>query len=215
MAAGDVTKALRNAVRARIGPASTLGFTDAQIYSYLSYSQHDIAWRVPDAALNELTSVASGNLAGSSFTVPTDFLRERLVKVGTTGVVAGRVSVAEQKSISALEPTATNPFYYLWYDGSTVKFRLFVGNDVSTLAYTLMYVAAPTAVDASTDPLLNTGLHGLMVQFAVRRCRELRGEYDLAQVELAAYLASVSVVAFRYGHTKRNDGAPGDPAVMK
>lgn len=217
MAAGDITKALSDQVRARLGEASKQGLLDDDIYAHMSRGQYDLAWRLNDGLIPELTKEASGNLASSRATLPGDFLRERLVMIGATDVVARRASITELDALddnSLWLPSLTNPFYYIWYNitAAAVVLLVDVSNAASTDAYKLKYVAKPTEVDASTDPDYDSNLYGLIVDFAVMRGRQMQKEYAEAERLWRRYQDQVRVMNSRYELGRLHEDVPGDVA---
>lgn len=186
MAAGDVTAMLVDQVRSRLGEPSKQGILDEEIYGYLSFAQRDVALRLNDAAIPELTPVATGSLSASRAPVPDSLQRIRLLTVGTNNIPATRWAVPERDAFTDniyVAPSSDEPYYWLFYNTSddAVRFHVEVDDPSSTDDYELHYTKTPDDVDGSTDPELNVRWHGLMVDLAtaLARCsRSNWAEYD-------------------------------------
>ena len=84
MAAGDVTDKLVDQVRSRLGEPSKQGLLDEEIIGYLNFAQRDLAIRLNDAAVPELTPVVTDHLVAARAAVPADLQRVRLSPSGPT-----------------------------------------------------------------------------------------------------------------------------------
>ncbi len=210
--AGETTQALRDKVRERLGKASEYGFTDDALYSYLTEAQRAIIAMLPDAALPGATATATGNLTASEAALPSDFWRERLVLVGDDEIEAKPWSVAEADLLNYLTPSATNPYYFIFYSATAGGVRLIVqqGDPSSTAAYKVLYVKVPPALSDTVDPVLSSAYHEAMVDFAVMRCREARTEWAEADRLLTQFQRCMAAVASRYVPGLEHDIRPGD-----
>ena len=211
MAVGDVTAALVAEVRKRIGTSATLGFSDDLLRLWLTRGQYDLIWRLHTGAILEQTTTVSGVLTASKFPLPANFLREAYVKVG--GKRARRWNVSERRNLggSLASPSASDPFYYLWHDGSSVKGIVQVADAASTLPYDLFYVMRPLTLSASVDPLLGREYDDLLVYFALASCREQREEYEEEVALRAQYAWSINLVNSRFMPGPLTESVSGDP----
>ena len=213
--AGEITEALRDRVRSRLGQVSKQGLLAEHIYSHMNRGQSDMAWRLNDGAMLELTKQASGNLSSSRVSLPADFLRERIVMVGATDIVARRPNISELDALddnTLFVPSATNPFYYIWHNETADEVMLLVdvSDAASTLAYKLNYVAKPTDVSESVDPDFATNLHNLIVDFAVMRGRQMAKDYAEAKRVWNDYQDQIRIINSRFEPGRRHEGVPGD-----
>jgi len=216
MAAGDITKELRDNVRVRVGEASQSGILDAQIVAYMNAAMDDLLIRVDNAPFSSCTATDTGNLTEAaepchtgavSATLPTDFIRE--ITVFYVDEQANLIEVSRLDEIdnsSHREPSATNVYYYIW-DGS-----LFAeAGAVTTKAYTLHYIQRPTEMSLTVDPTVSDEFHGLIEDFAVARCREQLGQFEEKQRILQHYSNRCLVLNSRW-KAPAYEGMPGDAA---
>jgi len=220
MAAGDVSKTLLARVRSRINEPSAGEWADSEIYANLSRGQMDlVANQLCDGALEGLREIAEGTLTASQnpYDLPTDFLRARVVYY--KGIWARRW---EKRYIAALgegtatanvhvAPSETVPYYYLHAD--QIVFAVSAVTQTNGDKYELFYVKSPPDVTTSVDPLISTYLHGLMVDFAVSRCREQSQDFGEAEMVMRYYMEMASLLNARYMGTSAYDGPGGDPTV--
>jgi len=217
MAAGDITDALVDRVRNRIGEPSKQGVLDEEIHAYLSFAQRDIAMRLNEAAIPELTPVTSGSLSSSRATLPSDLQRIRVLQVGTNGYPARRWPVVWRDALSnnsLVNPSAEEPYYWLWYNttAAAVVLNVEIDDATSTADYDLHYVETPADVDTDTDPQLSTRWHGLMVDLAVALARSAKGEWGEYDRVRRKYLSRARVQNNRYSGRglRALDEEPGD-----
>ncbi len=214
MPVGDISKALKSRVRAILGQPSKQGVEDAWIYLHLNRAQYDLGWRLCDAAMPELTAVATGNMTASAIALPSDFWRERELYVGAEGVRARRWPVSQLDALATnvhITPSADMPFYYIWDTGAgTVKLLVDIGSPTSTAAYELFYVKCPTAMSDTSDPVWSEECCDLLVMFAVARFRESAREYQEAERVWRAYRDAIAVVNSRHEDGTLYEGTPGD-----
>lgn len=220
MAAGDVSEALLARVRSRINEPSAGEWEDSEIYSSLTRGQVDlVSNQLADGALAGVRKIMSDDLVAtqSAYDLPTDFLRARYVlykDIGARhwlkrfiaalgeGTAAGNVHVA---------PSETNPFYYFHAD--QLVFAVGAVTQADSEKYKLFYIRSPVDITASVDPEIATYLHGLLVEFAVSRCREQSRAFEEAADTMAEYMELCSLVNSRYRGTIGYDGPGGDPSV--
>ena len=216
MADGDISKDLLAKVRARVGVPGQEGLLDAHIYAFLNRAQYDIAMSVNDAALPALCELATGTLTASRVGLPSDFMRLRLVRVGATPVVAKLIKQTELDALANnayYAPTATNPYYHLWYNATDAALRLHVelGDAASVAAYELYYIKMPTDMSDSVDPTFAADLYELRVDYAVKRVRESWEQYDEGVRILEQYARRINTINSRARVTAMlNQGPPGN-----
>ncbi len=206
MASGDLSDAMVTRVRQRLGEWATAGLSDAEVFAALNEGQIDIAWKLPDAALRGIMSSATGSLTASAFTLPTDFMRFRTLTVATVYATYWPVSkVMAMRGIAAA--SAKQPFCTIW--GSTCT--VYVGAPTSTAAYALQYIAEPTTITTSVDPVYDAYLLDLIETFAVESCLRLRQRTAEADEVLARYNQALGVIDSRYPEGPLHEGKAVDP----
>jgi len=215
MATGDVSKALRDRVRQRVGQASQDGLLPEDIYAFLNRAQYDLGWRLHDAAMPEMTDIASGNLTASRVALPADFWRERTVDVGATNVVATRWNITELDALddnTLLTPSAANPYYYIWEQAADGATRLLVdvSDAASTLAYRIRYLKNPTDMSDTADPLYKSNKHSMLVEFAVMMYHQMKLNDGERGRSWQQYLAQIIAINTRYMPGYLFQGVPGD-----
>lgn len=215
MAAGDIAKALRDTVRARMGEPSETGLETVDIYLFLNEAQHNLMWRLHDGAMPEMSGIATGTLTNSRVALPADYLREWLVQIGATDEVAQLWDVSELDALdnnTLTAPAADNVYYFLWKDPTDGALRLNVemGNPASAAAYDIFYMKIAVDMSDSVDPVLTEDKHDLLVDFAVMRCREQRHEWAEAQRILNGYLHKVNQLNSRYSDGYLHEASAGD-----
>jgi len=218
--AGEISQGLLARVRSRINEPSAGEWADSEIYANLSRGQTDLVTnQLCDGALTGLREIVEGTLVGAQnpYDLPADFLRARVVYY--KGIWARRW---EKRYIAALgegtatanvhvSPSETNPYYYIHAD--QIVFAVGAVTQTNGDKYELFYVKSPTDVTTSVDPLLPAYLHGLMVDFAVSRCREQAHDFGEAEAVMRYYLEMASRVNARYRGSMAYDGPGGDPSV--
>ena len=215
MAAGDVSKVMKATVRSRIGDLAGTTWTDDEIYAHLNAAQYALAQNLCDAALWQLTKADSTTLAGAqdNYDLPSDFLRERLVKY--KGIVARRWPVEELDALRAnpqTAPSETNPFYYIWVND--VVFDVSAVTQGNGDEMEIWYIAEPTEMDDDTDPDLGTQFHNIIEDRAVALCLEHgQGEWDEAKEQTAHFLEQCILINSRYAGKPAYDGVPNDPRL--
>jgi len=215
MAAGDIAKSLRDTVRARIGEPSETGVETVDIYAFLNEAVYDVMWRINDGAMPEMTDLATGTLTNSRVALPATFWREWLVQIGASDYVAQQWDISELDALAnntLTAPSATNPYYFVWYNVTDAAIRLHVevGNPADSSAYDIFFVKTPTDMSDSVDPELTAALHELLVDYCTMRCREQRGEYGEAERLRRGYIAKIDAINSRYREGSRNEGRGGD-----
>jgi len=213
--AGAVAQGLRDRVRARVGKPSESGLETVDIYAWLNEAQHELIWRLNDGAIPEMTAIATGVLTNSRVALPTLYWRDWLLQIGTTDKVATRWDVTELDALdnnTLTLPAADNPYYFVWYHptDAAVRLQVDISSPTSTDAYDLYYVKTPTDMSDSVDPVLTAEKHELLLDFAVIRYREQRGEYPEAQRIWNGYIAKINAWNSRYAPGSRHEGGAGD-----
>lgn len=217
--AGEITQALRDRVRSRIGEASKQGILDQEIYDFLNMAQRDLALRLHDAAIEELTQIATGTLTNSRVALPSGLVRERLVKVGANDIPAKRWDVSQLDAVAnnvMQQPSLADPYYFIWYNATDAAVRLCleVGNASSSDPYDVYYAKMPTKITAAVDPDYNEEWHDLIVDMAVALCRMAKAEAEEYQRMRNEYLRKTAEANSRYLATEIGpyEGEPGDTA---
>jgi len=214
MAAGDVTDELVSRVRTRLGEPSESGMLTSDIISFLNYAQYDLVWRIDDAALKGLTTTATGTASSASdpcpddaieAALPTDLMRERTVLCDD--VQATRIEVSELDSPVHnvyRSPSDEEPQYMIWNGMLYI-----IAGDTTDHSYTLYYVAEPTDVATDTDPDLEPEHHSMLINMAVARSREMKGNVGEKQRLIKVYRTNTRIHNSRWG-TDRYENIPGD-----
>jgi len=203
MPAGDISKTLMSRVRSRVGQRTQQGILDVHLYLFLNRAQQDLMWRLHDAAMPEMTDIAAGTLTNSRVGLPADFMRERLCLVGSGTVQARRIGLTDLDSLTRdtlMAASADNPYYYIWENATdnAKRLHLEIGAPTSTAAYQLYYIKQPTDMDDLTDPILGSDKYNLLVDFAVKRVREMQGEYEEAGGIWKQYVGGIGKINSRY-----------------
>lgn len=209
MAVGDRTDQLIAQVRSRIAEPSEQGTLDTDIVAFLNEGQLDLCLQVDDAALGCLGEqvTAALTLDEAPYTLPTDFMRERIVTYKTK--VARRLRVVDLGALIwnvYMTPKETRPFYYLW-DGPSLWLR---AGTKTAGNYILNYLKIPTDMSTSVDPTLTSEFDQLLVTFAVMRCREATGDSVESERLWVEYLDRCTVLNSRYSGGLPYDGVAGD-----
>jgi len=216
MAAGDVSDALVDRVRAHVGQPSQNGILTVDIFKFLNLAQSNLVRRLNDNAMPELCAIASGTLTASRVGLPSDFMRERFVEVGASNIRARQWDISELDALdnnTLTVPSTTNPYYFIWYNATDAALRLQVELNVpaSTSAYKLHYVKQPADMTTSVDPVLGVEKHGLLVEFALWLAWHQIGEAEEAERHWALYVEGINRVNARHRFGgRRNEGKPGD-----
>jgi len=142
--AGEISQAMLSAVRFRLGEPTASDVTDAEIYDHMNEAQLVLAMEEGlDAAMLPLTAIKTAvwNEGTYSYALPYDFLRERLVRVGT--VMARRLRLQDMDRLRvdpSWTPSKDRPFYSI-ADGQI----LFHTNDEDPdeLIFQVYYVRKP------------------------------------------------------------------------
>lgn len=218
MATGDVSKALRDRVRAYLGQVSQEGILSVDIYKFLNRAQHNLVRRLNDNAMPEMLEVASGNLTASRAALPSDFVRERFVEFGASDIRAERWNISELDALdnnTFTVPSTTNPYYYIWYDASDAALRLQMDVGASsTGAYKLHYVKQPTDMSDAADPILRSDKHHLLIYYALWLAWHQLHEAAQAEYMWGEYIKGVNRINGRHSrpNRRRNESKPGDAA---
>ena len=218
MAAGDVSKALRDRVRAYLGQVSQEGILSVDIYKFLNRAQHNLVRRLNDNAMPEMLEVASGNLTASRAALPADFVRERFVEFGASDIRAERWNISELDALdnnTFTVPSTTNPYYYVWYDASDAALRLQMDVGASsTGAYKLHYVKQPTDMSDAADPILRSDKHHLLIYYALWLAWHQLQEAAQAEYMWGEYIKGANRINGRHSrlNRRRNESKPGDAA---
>ena len=218
MATGDVSKALRDRVRAYLGQVSQEGILSVDIYKFLNRAQHNLVRRLNDNAMPEMLEVASGNLTASRAALPSDFVRERFVEFGAADIRARRWDISELDALdnnTLTVPATTNPYYYIWYDASDAALRLQMDVGASsTGAYKLHYVKQPTDMSDAADPILRSDKHHLLIYYALWLAWHQLQEAAQAEYMWGEYIKGANRINGRHSrlNRRRNESKPGDAA---
>lgn len=218
MATGDVSKALRDRVRAYLGQVSQEGILSVDIYKFLNRAQHNLVRRLNDNAMPEMLEVVSGNLTASRAALPSDFVRERFVEFGASDIRAERWNISELDALdnnTFTVPSTTNPYYYIWYDASDKALRLQMDVGASsTGAYKLHYVKQPTDMSDAADPILRSDKHHLLIYYALWLAWHQLHEAAQAEYMWGEYIKGVNRINGRHSrpNRRRNESKPGDAA---
>jgi len=214
MAAGDVTKALRIAVRHRVGDLQGVRWADAELDSFIDEAQGVLVHVLNDGALWASTKVVETLLvAGTSdYALPSDFVRDRYVEYKGVPAVRWDVRLTDvMRDSSVIVPSETTPFYQI--HAGNISFKVGTVTQSGSDKFALWYVCKPPAVGDTVDPALPEGLHNLLLDYVVSRCYEQAGMFDVAERFAALFRQQVDHVNTRYANTEAADERPTDVKV--
>jgi len=217
MAAGDITKAMRDRVRATLGEYSQQGVGDAEIYLHMNRAGYDVGWRLADAAIPEMTKRATGSMTSNQITLPSDFWRERVVYIGSALVMAKWWPISQLDALYGIQgststvhvPSATEPYAYIWPAAESAAVKINVLGPAATATYELYYQIKPTDMSASVDPVYSTTTCDAIVMFTVARFREQAKNFPESERVFRQYREKCMVTNSRFAPGKRYEGAPG------
>ena len=212
-AANGRTPQLMALVRARIGEPSQQGVQNSEIIGYLNEAQFDLCAQLNDAALYALLEEQVGTLTLDAlpYALPADFMRARVLKY--KAIVAQRWPIIALDALTndALHvPSESKPFYYLWDS------QLWIEAGTKTAgSYYLHYYRLPVdmADTTSSSPSLPLELDGLLIAFAVSRCRESKGDAGESEQLWQEYLSRCEIINSRYNGALPVDSVAGDRRV--
>ena len=213
--AGEIAQKMKSIVRDRVNDKAGTRWSDPDIYAYLNEGQQALAHYLCDGALWQLTSVEQTDLvdATNNYDLPSDFLRERLVKYKT--IVARRWTVEEIDALRAnpqTAPTEANPFYYIW--AGDIYFPEITVIQTNGDQCEIWYIKQPTDMSDAVDPDFGKQFHNLIEDFAVSRCLEQGdGDFGQAEVQAAHFLEQCLLINSRYRGGSSFEGIPADPRL--
>ena len=170
MAAGDVTDTMVDVLQIRMENPAGDKFTDSMCLDALNYSQKKTALFVHPNYLSELQVLSTaGDAAASKKAFPTGANKPLNGAEGILEVYSAdkskymkKTRVEEQKRLenTYLAGGATNLTYYLFDEFIWIT----TGSaDESLQEY---YLVTPTEMTTDVDPVLNSGLHDIILKFA-------------------------------------------------
>jgi len=204
---GLVSVDMARAVRALVGDPAAGWWDDQQIYDFLSEAQRQLADRLPDSAVPELSTIQGRALSPptASYDLPDDLLRIRLIVY--KGKAARQWPLHELGTLSQAGASEDAPVFYVW--GSQVVFPFVV----TAGSFYIWYTRRPPDIGGNADPVLGAGHRPVMESFAVSRCwQNIRHETE-ASWWMEWFKSQCAAVASRYGDTPPDDGPAGDPRV--
>lgn len=214
MAVGDLSKGLRGVVRNLIGDQAGTGWSNAELYYYLNEGQRLLCRIIADGALWAVTDVEAADLSAGvvGYTLPTDYLRERLVKY--KGLFSRRWKIKDLRAIEEpypqCVPSEANPFHIIWQK----KLIFYVGTVTQgdSEKYELWYIHRPADMTDGVDPELPSQFYNAMIDWAVGKAFEQKRDAGMAEVQKAYFYEQVDIINARYkGDKEAFDGIPHDP----
>lgn len=214
MAAGDQSQAMVKGVRYRLGDLGGVTWSDAEIYDYLNDAQLSLAHSIVDGGLWAVTKIGEQVLTAelSDYALPTDFLRDRLLKY--KGIPARRQSVRNRevrRDNAVMVASETSPYYDI--HGGKICLDVGAVTQADGEVYALWYVKQPATMSDSVDPELPSLFFNAMEDFAVSRCLEQSGVKEIARVQMGDFLEQVGLVNLRYEHEEVFDDVATDTKV--
>lgn len=214
MAAGDISKELKGIVRNLVGDKAGTGWSNQELYYYLNEGQRLLSRIIADGALWAITDVESAALvsAQSGYTLPTDYLRERLVKY--KGLFSRRWKIKDLRAIEEpypqSDPSEANPFHIIWH--KKLIFYVDAVTQSNGEKYELWYIHRPADMTDSVDPELPSQFYNAMIDWAVGKAFEQKRDAGMAEVQKAYFYEQVDIINARYkGDKEAFDGIPHDP----
>jgi len=184
MAAGDITDALVDELGIRLEDPDEAVFTEAEKLLALNRGQVQVCHFLNNHYLTELETIDDGvanageDVSGGSFAFSSldntplkgaEGIIATGVKVGGSGYFkwATEIDLPRRKRLenTYLAKSDTNILYYIY--GSTIYYLLTTYASSTAAIY---YLKVPTTMTTSVDPVINTGLHEIMLLFAESIC---------------------------------------------
>ena len=192
MAAGDITDALVDELGIRLEDADEAVFTEATKLLALNRGQVMVCQYLDNHYLTELETIDDGvgnageDISGGSFAFSS--LDNTPLK-GAEGIIATSVQVGgsgdflwateiDTKRRKRLENTYlvesdVNILYYIY--ASTIYYEL---STYTSSVAAIYYLKVPTTMTTDVDPVINTGLHEIMLLFAEGYCWGMDGKLE-------------------------------------
>ena len=216
MAAGDISKGLLAQVRTFIDENSANFWEDSEIYSALSDAQKEYASIVLTIYKEKLkidknlelpevlrglvtTEVDTIAAVSSTFTIPSDFMYDLSLKYNHQSTSSLKPCFKREidknyyfKQANSLLQADTTKEYYYSLNGTTFAFETEVS--IGTGGYSLVYLAVPTAITSSVDPVLPGFTFPALLQYAFGDVINKDGR---TQESLAYYSKFQNMVQFK------------------
>ena len=170
-------------------------FTDDQVTDYINEAQEDLANRQL-----VLTKTTASTTSDSTIPLPSDFIRPRSLRLGTTG----------DDDVEFVD----DDVFWTWYDagadpGHTIA--VVHGSDIevypsisTSTAYSLRYFYRPADLSGANSSDLPVELHPKLIYFAIARCYMKSREFNAADRFMQMY--EVGLRAHPQGRDRVNPG---------
>ena len=210
MPAGDVSKSLLLELRYMLGDLNAATWSSTDLYSFLADGQQAVVRELRDAALYPLSKVTSATLTGgtASYALPSDFLREHVVKYKTLFATRTSLRDLELADDTMQDLTETTPYYYIW-DGK-IQFQVGTVTQAAAETYEVWYIASPTTISASVDPLVTTPYFNLLLDYAAHLAYVQNQQEVSAEMHLGFFTDACQVINAHYGGPEAWDEPPRD-----
>lgn len=184
-------------VRTLVDESSAGFWTDTEIYSALTDGQKQVAnfllakfqnyQRLPEPLRPLLVNPVAS--FGTSITVPADYWYDFSLKYGSA---SDNKQVAERREIKGIAGIEDNSYltdFYYTVDSDTINFGI-----SGAQYYTLIYLKKPTAIDGSTQPILEESSHSAIVHWATSQMLLKDERPQEAQIYINLYEKEVGIL---------------------
>lgn len=200
MAAGDISDALIADLELRLEDAASSTFTDTIKFKALEVAQLQLAYMLDNAYLTEFETVHTNLTVASSY-VAFSSLTYSVLK-GNAGIIRAALQLGGSGSYywcTRLDIDRLKRLENTYMDGSDTNllfwtFQQRVYFDATTPnndKAKILYLAVPTAISTSVDPVMNSSLHPLLVIMAEAYCWALDGKLDRRKAALDMAFAEI------------------------
>lgn len=208
MAAGDITTALSGELAIRLEDADESEFSPETKLKMLNKAQLEVSTLIHDAYLTELETVET-NLTLTDSAIAFSALNSG------NGVLKGREGIKRVK----VSPGGSNPVYAIEIDLGDIKktdnalqtysdarplFYIFnekINIMVTTTALTtadVWFLVPPATMSSTVDPVINAGLHGILLDLAEAKCWRINRAFDRSQEAMKNALQQIEILNAKF-----------------
>lgn len=212
MAAGDITDALVDELGIRLEDSEENVFTEAAKLLALNRGQIQVCHYLRNEYLTELETIDDGvanageDISGGSFAFSSldntvlkgaEGLLATSVQVGGSGdfLWATEIDLKRRKRLenTYLAKSDTNILYYVF--ASTIYYLL---TTYASSVAAIYYLKVPATMTTSVDPVINSGLHEIMLLFAEALCWGMDAKIDRRDKAIESAMLQCEVLNAKY-----------------